>query len=264
VLTLATVRGAVRDVHREGAGAHGAPVDAWAQAKPWATSREGVRVVRDLFEAHGGPAPSLRHMPRSIPAEAKLLVQAVLDRLGKSAPEALGDGLTALLNSNPREPKHFEEEPLWEGAIQVPAGVQVSESDRQDWARKLKAVRGAFRSHVHLLKPYWREQNRLGGIPSIGFCYAGAEAAFHLLGGKGAGWTPRVAKEFNEDTNTWETHWWIERQDGVVVDPTGDQYGGKQPPYSAGKGAGFLTGYDKPSKTTQALLAHAQAALGLP
>ncbi len=82
--------------------------------------------------------------------------------------------------------------------------------------------------------------------PTAGHCYAAAEAAYHLLGGKHAGWVPRSAK-YPEIDNRDATHWWIERE-GVRCDPTREQFTsrGLPPPYEYGRGRGFLT--KQPSK----------------
>jgi hypothetical protein len=79
----------------------------------------------------------------------------------------------------------------------------------------------AYPYHVDLLIPFWKNENYKAGVSSVGFCYLGAEAAYHLLGGKEAGWKPYYAVYY-EDGNRC-THWWIEK-DGVIVDPTKTQY----------------------------------------
>ena len=88
-----------------------------------------------------------------------------------------------------------------------------------------------------LLKPAYRHMVEAGN-PTAGHCYHAAEAAFHLLGGAEAGWTPQVFREADGIT-----HWWLRHRDGRIVDPTADQYrsAGLEPPYAHGKGCGFLT-----------------------
>lgn len=87
-----------------------------------------------------------------------------------------------------------------------------------------------------LLRPAYRfmadEAN-----PTAGHCYHAAEAAFHLLGGKPAGWVPHVHR--GEDGIT---HWWL-RRGAEIADPTADQYLtiGEQPPYDLGRACGFMT-----------------------
>ncbi len=67
-----------------------------------------------------------------------------------------------------------------------------------------------------------------------GNCYAASEAAYHLLGGKAAGWTPQVMQ--------WEggTHWFLRHASGLVLDLTAAQFE-STPDYSLSRGCGFLT-----------------------
>lgn len=85
-----------------------------------------------------------------------------------------------------------------------------------------------------------------------GHCYAAAEALYHLLGGKEAGYTPCVATF--TDNNQRATHWWIKNKNGEIFDPTAEQFTaiGDTPPYHLGKGAGFLT--RQPSKRAATIL----------
>lgn len=89
-----------------------------------------------------------------------------------------------------------------------------------------------------------------------GNCYATAEALYHLLGGKKAGWRPMVMH--------WEgdTHWflekWIPWYKGSKMkvrvfrlDPLVSLFD-KPPDYSLAKGCGFLT--KKPSKKARELM----------
>lgn len=79
-----------------------------------------------------------------------------------------------------------------------------------------------------------------------GHCYAAAEALYHFLGGREAGYIPCVAT-FTEG-NIRVTHWWIKNAQGEIFDPTSEQFTaiGYNPPYELGKGSGFLT--KQPSK----------------
>lgn len=82
-----------------------------------------------------------------------------------------------------------------------------------------------------------------------GWCYAASEAAYHLLGGKEAGYTPMVASYYIDLQRF--THWWLRRPDGTVLDITEGQF--PYPfKYSWGKGCGFLT--KKPSKRAQEII----------
>ena len=86
-----------------------------------------------------------------------------------------------------------------------------------------------------------------------GHCYHAAEAVYHLAGGKAAGLTPVVGKLGNK------THWWLERADGSVVDPTAaqlpDDYDYR------GRRCGFLT--RQPSKRAQTVIDRVQVAASL-
>lgn len=108
-----------------------------------------------------------------------------------------------------------------------------------------------FKLFIGYLQPRWRIENIKSGIPSTGFCYAAAEAAFHLLGGKKAGWKPMCVVYYEDGIKS--THWWIVK-DGKIIDPTKSQYTkcGLKPPYHLGKGCGFLS--KNPSKLAKLLI----------
>lgn len=250
MLSLAQVRAGVRALPQD---------PSWSPAgRAWVLSPRGARVVRDWVESASKTAAA--PIPRCIPSDAAPWVQALRVQLGKTPGQALGDGLAALLKATgPGDDARSTALP--NDSIFVPEGTELSGRERTDMEAVLQAIRSGFDAHLHLLKPYWRTMNRDRGVPSTGFCYAATEAAFHLLGGKDAGWTPQVAKELNPTTKERETHWWLVRSDGVRVDPTRDQYGDQTPPYAKGRGAGFLTGYDRPSKAGKAFIKHARAAL---
>jgi len=80
---------------------------------------------------------------------------------------------------------------------------------------------------------------QLTGIhPTEGHCAIAAEAAFHLLGGKAAGWIAVVLPRIVLGNNT---HWWIEhRITGERIDPTAEQFGDDPIPYHLGKRTGFM------------------------
>lgn len=78
-----------------------------------------------------------------------------------------------------------------------------------------------------------------------GNCYVASEAAYHLLGGKKAGWKPMHMK-----TST-DTHWFLKHKSGLILDLTANQFKTK-PDYSQGIGSGFLT--KQPSKRAQKLM----------
>lgn len=99
-----------------------------------------------------------------------------------------------------------------------------------------------------LLKPEYRFMADPAN-PTAGHCYHAAEALWHLLGGREAGWTPQVHRE--EDG---VTHWWLRHEDGTIADPTAEQYGTEALPYQLGygKGCGFMT--RTPSRRAQAII----------
>lgn len=91
-----------------------------------------------------------------------------------------------------------------------------------------------------------------------GNCYVSAEALYHLLGGKKAGYTPYTVRHEGS------VHWYLVKFDdwanksrnrsiffGTVLDPTRKQFK-VTPDYYAGRGRGFLT--KKPSKRAKALM----------
>jgi hypothetical protein len=79
-----------------------------------------------------------------------------------------------------------------------------------------------------------------------GYCYVASETLYHFLGGSESPWTPVRTEHIKP------THWWLEHQDGTLLDPTAGQYLESDPPYDKGKRAGFLT--KQPSQRTQILL----------
>jgi len=90
--------------------------------------------------------------------------------------------------------------------------------------------------------------------PVCGHCYVASEAAWHLLGRGGGGWTPASAN--------WKgvTHWWLEQDDGEIFDVTAAQFP-KGFPYDKGTRRGFLTG-SEPSKRAKIVIERAKQKLG--
>jgi len=81
--------------------------------------------------------------------------------------------------------------------------------------------------------------------PLQGYCYAIAEAIFHV-GGDHANYRPMRVKHEGQ------SHWFLEhRGDGTVIDPTSGQFK-TNVPYHKAKRAGFLT--SRPSARTRPLL----------
>lgn len=99
-----------------------------------------------------------------------------------------------------------------------------------------------------LLKPAYRHLHDPAN-PTAGHCYHAAEAMWHMLGGRAAGWTPQVHRESDGIT-----HWWLRHEDGTIADPTADQYQGAPLPYELGlgKGCGFMT--KAPSRRAQEVI----------
>ena len=86
-----------------------------------------------------------------------------------------------------------------------------------------------------------------------GYCYAAAEAFFHLIRRKGykmayldVGEEFSLYKRFPQGT-----HWYITTSDGRIIDPTADQYP-HGPPYELGRNCGALT--KQPSKRAAKLI----------
>jgi hypothetical protein len=84
-------------------------------------------------------------------------------------------------------------------------------------------------------------------MPKRGNCYVTSEALYHLLGGKAAGWTPRVLRL---DDGT--THWFLSHKSGLVLDATAKQFGTQRVNYEMARGTGFLT--KRPSAKAKVLM----------
>lgn len=102
-----------------------------------------------------------------------------------------------------------------------------------------------------LLNPKWRKLAT--GHPLSGHCYVGAEAAYHLLGGKKAGCRSYLLNHrvWSKGLNPGETHWFVRMRQGNVVDPTKGQFN-EEIPYDKGIACGFLT--KQPSKRAQIVI----------
>jgi hypothetical protein len=82
--------------------------------------------------------------------------------------------------------------------------------------------------------------------PPRGNCYVTSEALYWILGGKAAGWKPMHMR-----LDDGESHWFLQHETGLRVDPTRLQFlfdGTPKPDYSKARGKGFLT--TKASKRT--------------
>jgi len=100
--------------------------------------------------------------------------------------------------------------------------------------------------HPKLLKPEYRQTN--ANNPMYGHCYVATEALYCLMNKFSLTDTfkPFQAKDENN-----VSHWWLQSQDGVIIDITASQYTsvGKTPPYSNGKSRSFM--YPSPSKRSR-------------
>lgn len=101
-----------------------------------------------------------------------------------------------------------------------------------------RAIRRA-QPEIAKLAPY-----RPGEHFTSGWCYAASELAYHLLGGKAAGWKPvqgpGAAAPHTDPDCGFSTHWWLEGPNGEVLDLTRRQYR-RAYPYEQGRGRGFMT-----------------------
>jgi hypothetical protein len=80
-----------------------------------------------------------------------------------------------------------------------------------------------------------------------GNCYVTAEALFHNLGGRKAGWKPMFLR-----LDCGESHWFLKHESGLILDASAPQFRGKLPNYSQARGHGFLT--VRPSKRARVLM----------
>lgn len=91
-----------------------------------------------------------------------------------------------------------------------------------------------------LRRPEYRGLTRLAG-----HCYVASEVAYHALGGKDKGWKPMFVRVNDEP------HWFLQHENGFILDLTGEQFDTKIP-YDQARGKGFLT--KKPSKRAKILI----------
>jgi hypothetical protein len=101
---------------------------------------------------------------------------------------------------------------------------------------------------LNLTDDLLKEEFKGSGIPTLGHCYIASEAYYHLWG-KDEGFFPVRAKD-----EEGITHWWLENNEGEIIDLTYTQYlaRGIKPPYDKGKRGGFLT--KEPSKRSKILM----------
>jgi len=83
------------------------------------------------------------------------------------------------------------------------------------------------------------------GVGVAGHCYVAAETLYHMLGGKASGLKPHNGRLGDVQ------HWWLEDSNGIIIDPTADQFPNGFP-YGLGRGRCFLTA--KPSRRASILM----------
>lgn len=107
-------------------------------------------------------------------------------------------------------------------------------------------IREYLADHPELLKKEYRGVE--GKHPLYGHCYVATEAYFYARGGEDSGLEPRTVQ--HEGT----THWWLETEDGQIIDLTAEQFD-TPVPYGAGtSGTGFYATYDGPSDRAEQVL----------
>lgn len=89
--------------------------------------------------------------------------------------------------------------------------------------------------------------------PTLGFCYVVSEAIYHYAEEK---LVPKVVR-----IDGIGTHWWLEREDGTILDYTAKQFD-LRPPYELGRRAAFFKGAVPTSRGTISRRGYA-VALGL-
>jgi len=94
-----------------------------------------------------------------------------------------------------------------------------------------------------LLKDEYKKVSRVNKY--VGHCYIASEVLYHILGGKDSGLRPIHGRLGDI------SHWWLEDENGRVIDLTADQFP-EGFPYEQGRGSGFLT--KDPSKRARILI----------
>jgi len=117
--------------------------------------------------------------------------------------------------------------------VQIDAMGHERRPRHADYKRVERAVRRSLSPEL-LHEPYRSRVESGGCDPMTGHCYVASEAAYHLLGGKGAGWTPMFVRHEGSP------HWFLRGPGGKYVDITASQF--KTPvPYDKAVPKGFLT-----------------------
>lgn len=82
---------------------------------------------------------------------------------------------------------------------------------------------------------------------TFGHCYVLSESAYHILGGKEAGWKPMFIKHLGCP------HWFLKHESGIILDLSAHQFE-VLPEYERGRGKGFMT--KKPCKRSLKVMIH--------
>jgi hypothetical protein len=107
-----------------------------------------------------------------------------------------------------------------------------------------------------LIKLDWKEFSH----PLAGHCYHASEALYHLWG-KHNGYAPAYVKVYGGSGYGWIGHWFLRNADGVVIDPTREQFGKLPVVYRHAVNCGFLT--KKPSKRAAEVMRRVAASVKL-
>lgn len=99
---------------------------------------------------------------------------------------------------------------------------------------------------IELLREKYKGKNLKN--PLYGHCYVASEVLYYLIRSQSFDdhfweYKPCRGKDFDNIT-----HWWLQDNEGKILDPTSEQYAsqGKVPPYHNGRRSPFLT--STPSK----------------
>jgi hypothetical protein len=120
--------------------------------------------------------------------------------------------------------------------------------------RVATAIREYLWNNDSMLRGSYKEylQHPLGG-----HCYISSECYYHTLPNPDA-WTPQCLNvAWNSGGSHKEmTHWYLQHDNGAIVDLTADQFEAApvRPDYSEGTGKGFLTA--QPSNRCEHILSH--------
>lgn len=134
-----------------------------------------------------------------------------------TGPRLAGDSLRAAL-----APVHDE-------VVQVPTEQTFDDATIHPRAFRLAETVVSVLTD-ELRRPPWRGSPN----PVAGHCYVASEALWHLLGGSDSVWRPYGMS--HEDAS----HWWLQHDDGTILDATADQFS-TPVPYRQGRRRAFLT-----------------------